>query len=44
MTTLIEHSGKWVWHVSEPALGCVYSVDIDDASGQVLRAGLTGIR
>ena len=44
MTTLIEHSGKWVWHVSEPAIGRVYSVEIDDASGQVLRAGLTGIR
>lgn len=44
MTTLIGQSGKWVWHVSEPAIGCVYSVDIDDASGRVLRAGLTGIR
>jgi uncharacterized membrane protein YkoI len=44
MTTLIEHDGTWVWHVSEPAIGRVYSVEIDDASGQVLRAGLTGFR
>ncbi len=44
MTTLLEHSGAWVWYVSEPAIGRVYSVEIDDATGQVLRAGLTGIR
>lgn len=44
MTSLIERSGAWVWHVSEPAIGRVYSVEIDDATGEVLRAGLTGFR
>ena len=44
VAVLIEHSDARVWHVSEPAIGRVYSVEIDDASGQVVRAGLTGIR
>ena len=39
-----EQPAGWVWIVSEPAKGSVYSVEIDDATGEVLRAGLTGIR
>lgn len=39
-----EQPAGWVWIVSEPAKGRVYSVEIDDATGKVLRAGLTGIR
>ena len=45
MTILCERPGSgWVWLVSEPAKGRVYSVEIDDATGEVLRAGLTGFR
>ena len=45
MTILVEQPGGGsVWLVSEPAMGRVYSVEIDDATGEVLRAGLTGIR
>jgi hypothetical protein len=45
MTLLLEQPGGGsVWLVSEPAIGCVYSVEIDDATGEVLRAGLTGLR
>ena len=39
-----EEPAGWVWIVSEPAIGRVYSVEIDDATGKVLRADLTGIR
>ncbi len=44
MTTLRDEPKGWVWLVSEPAKGRVYSVEIDDATGEVLRAGLTGVR
>lgn len=45
MTMLCERPGSGcVWLVSEPAKGRVYSVEIDDETGEVLRAGLTGIR
>ncbi|HKO50775.1 MAG TPA: PepSY domain-containing protein [Polyangiaceae bacterium] len=44
MTMCFEEQSGWVWLVSEPAKGRVYSVEIDDATGEVLRAGFRGTR
>ena len=44
MALLAEEDGKKIWVVSEAAVGNVAFVEIDDATGELLRKGRHGIR